>query len=456
MNNNKSKREHWSSRTTFLLAITGASVGLANLWRFPYVAGENGGGAFVLLYLFFILVIGIPLVMAELALGKLGSQNPVSTITDICKENRKPSFWQAIGWFSIMAPLLAATFFSVIAGWSLFYLLKAAANTFAGITAPEADLLFNNLLASPGTLFALHSVYLAGVVFVISKGIRRGIESVTKIMMPVLFVTLLFLAIYANIVGDASASWHFLFYPDFSKLSNQSVLIALGQALMSISVGTGAIITYGSYLPKDISIPMAAWTIGLVDTATALLAGLAIFPIVFAYNLAPAEGPGLIFVTLPIALGNMAGGQFLGILFFSLVFMAAFTSSLAMLEPFVSWATEKKGYNRLPVSLWTGFGVWLVGISTVLSFNILKDFKPLSMIPALQDRTIFLLFDFIVSNVILPLNVLLIALFAGWVLGTKVMRENIGLVDRRAIWSWSVATKYLSPLALIMVFLYNL
>lgn len=450
------RREQWSSRTAFLLAVTGASVGLGNLWRFPYVAGENGGGAFVLVYLVFILVIGIPLVMAELAMGKRAARNPVSTLKLICEEEGKPRFWHSIGWFSILAPLLATTFYSVIAGWSLYYLFKALTNAFSGISGEGAEQLFGTLLTDPATLTILHTLYLAGAILVVGRGIRHGIERITKIMMPLLYLLLIGLAIYASLAGDAAAGWHFLFSPDFSKLTGQSVLMALGQALFSISVGTGALLTYGSYLSGNISVPKAAWTIGLVDTSTALLAGLAIFPIVFASGLAPTEGPGLMFVTLPIALGNMAGGPLLSVLFFALVFFAAFTSSLAMLEPFVAWLTEHKGYNRFKVACGTGLGVWLVGLCSLFSFNLLQDFKPLSMIPLFQERTIFSIIDFMVSNLMLPINALLIALFVGWALSSESMLNQIGLSRPRDTRIWLAAARYLAPTALFMVFIFNL
>ncbi len=450
------QREHWSSRTTFLLAITGASVGLGNLWRFPYIAGENGGGAFVLLYLVFILVIGIPLIMAELALGTKSGSNPVTTIKNISSEQQTGQYWQFIGWFSILAPLLATTFYSVIAGWSLYYLIKSLAFAFIGLNAEQAGVMFDTLLASPGLMVLLHTIYLGAVIIVVGKGIRTGIEMVTKIMMPMLLVLLILLAIYANLAGNAAASWRFLFYPDFSALTGQAILMALGQALFSVSVGTGAILTYGSYVSTRISIPKAAWTIGLVDTATALLAGLAIFPILFAANMQPAEGPGLMFVTLPIALGNMPGGALLSILFFLLLFLAAFTSSLAMLEPFVSWLTENRGVKRFRAAFSTGFFVWLVGLTTVFSFNLLQDFKPLNWLPLFEGRTVFSIIDFLVSNLMLPINALMIALFAGWALNRHFMLAQTGLNQQYSQHIWIYTTRYLAPAALAAVFFFNL
>jgi NSS family neurotransmitter:Na+ symporter len=438
------------------MAMVGASVGLGNLWRFPYIAGENGGGAFVLIYMGFILIIGVPLVMAELALGRRGHRNPVFTIGLISREESKPRFWQAIGWFSILSPLLAMTFYSVIAGWSLYYLLRAATGAFTGINGAQAGALYDNLLASPSTLIVLHSVYLAAQILVIGRGIRRGIELASKILMPVLFLLLVVLAIYACIVGDAAAGWRFLFNPDFSRLTPAGALMALGQALFSISVGTGAIITYGAYLKREISVKSAAWTLGIADTGAALLAGLAIFPIVFAAGLDAAEGPGLMFVTLPIALGAMPGGQFVATLFFALVFFAAFTSSLAMLEPFVSWLTEKTGWRRMPVSLATGASTWLVGLASVFSFNLLADFKPLSMFGFFTDKTVFSIFDFFVSNLMLPINALMIALYAGWVLASDRMHSEMDLKGAMDIAIWTVAVRYLAPVAIAAVFLFNL
>lgn len=450
------QHETWASRTTFLFAMVGASVGLGNLWRFPYIAGENGGGAFVLVYLGFILVIGVPLVMAELALGRRGHRNPVFTLNSICDEESRPRFWSVIGWFSILSPLVAITFYSVIAGWSLYYMLRAATGAFNGIDGAQAGALFDQLLASPGTLIALHTVYLVTTIVVVGRGIQKGIELASKILMPALFVLLLVLAIYACIVGDFVAGWRFLFNPDFSRLTPTSILVALGQSLFSISVGTGAIITYGAYLKRGISVKNAAWTLGIADTVAALLAGLAIFPIVFAAGLDAAEGPGLMFVTLPIALGSMPGGQFVATLFFALVFFAAFTSSFAMLEPFVSWLTEKTGWRRFPVTVATGTITWLAGLASVFSFNLLAEFKPLSMFGFFADKTLFSISEFLVSNLMLPLNALMIALFVGWAVNAGRMHQEMDLSGRLGIELWKISVRYLAPVAIAAIFLFNL
>lgn len=434
-----------------MFATIGASIGLGNLWRFPYVAGENGGGAFVIVYLFFVFAISIPLMMAELSLGRRGQQSPVNTLKKLCKESGASSVWYGIGWFSILAPLMALCFYSVVAGWSLDYILKAVQGSFNGISAESAGKSFDDLLASPWRLGVWYTLYIIMTVFVVSRGIKQGLEKATNIMMPALFVMIVLLVIYAHIEGEPAKAWAFMFNPDFTKLSTGAVLAALGQALFSVSVGTGALITYGAYMSQDVDIIGSSWIIAITDTCAAIFAGLAIFPIVFASGLNPGEGPGLMFVSLPVALGQMPGGYFFAIVFFVLVFFAAFSSSLAMLQPFVSWFTEHKGYKRANVAMGTGFVVWCIGISAVLSFNVLKDFSPLSFIAIYKDKNMFDILDFTVSNVMLPTNALMIALFAGWVFGRHIIREEMKMTNETAYKIWSVLVRYLSPVAVAVI-----
>jgi NSS family neurotransmitter:Na+ symporter len=450
------KTEAWSSRLTFLCATITCSVGLGNLWRFPYVAGENGGGAFVLVYIGFVVGIGIPLIMAELAIARRGHASPVATTAAISQEEAAHSHWQVIGWLSILAPLLALSFYSVIGGWSLDYLVQSAAGAFDGIDGTGAAALFTGLLDSPERMLVSYTLMLVSVSLVVGSGIRRGIERVSKFMMPALFALLVLLALYANVVGDAGRAWSFLFTPDFSKLTANSVLIALGQSLFSIAVGTGALLAYGAYLPKHISIPSAAWAIGLADTGAALLAGLLIFPIVFASGLDAAEGPGLIFVTLPVAFSQMPGAQLFGPALFLLIFFAAFTSGLGMMEPFVSWAEEQQGMNRRQAATLTGILVWTLGLAAVFSFNLWKEFTPLDFIPQLEGRTVFSLLDYVVSNFMLPLNAMLIALLAGWVINAQRMRDDIGIAGDSSWSTWQLSVRVLAPVGVVSVFLFNL
>jgi NSS family neurotransmitter:Na+ symporter len=441
-------RENWSSRLTFLLATMGSAIGLGNLWRFPYVTGENGGGAFVLVYLFFVFAILTPLVMAELAMGRRGQASPVGSLQRLCTESNTHPAWKIIGYLSAIVPPVALCFYSVVAGWSLQYLFAALTGTFVGIEAQDAERYYNDMLASPLQMLSWYTLFIAANVWVVRRGILRGIEKVNNVMLPSLFIILLILAVYAFIAGDFRAAWHFLFNPDFSRLTWKAVLLALGQALFSISVGTGALLTYGSYLRKDVRLPGSTWVLTIGNTLSAMLAGLAIFPIVFASGLNPGGGPGLTFVTLPIALGQMPGGAFFSIAFFVLVFFAAFTTSVAMLEPFVSWLAERPGMRRESVTIWTGLAVWLIGISCLLSFNLWADLRPLSFVPLLADKNIFGILDFTVSNLFLPINALLIALFCGWIMRRAALREERGIRSDRAYRAWSLLVRWLAPLAL--------
>lgn len=450
------KSESWSTQVTFLFATISCSVGLGNLWRFPYIAGQNGGGAFVLVYIGFVLLIGIPLIMAELTIARRGHRSPVATTAVISLEERGHSRWQIIGWLSILTPLLALSFYAVVGGWSLDYLLLAARGSFAGIDGAQAGALFEGILAAPLRMMGSFSIMIIAVVVVVGSGIAHGIERTSKFMMPALFLLLILLAIYANTVGDASRAWSFLFRPDFSSLTADGVLMALGQSLFSIAVGTGALLAYGAYLPREVSIPGAAWAIGLADTGAALLAGLMIFPIVFASGLDAGEGPGLIFVTLPVAFSEMPGGSIFATLFFLLVFFAAFTSGLGMMEPFVSWLEEQRGWNRRQAALITGALVWLLGLAAVFSFNLWKNFTPLDMIPRLEGRTVFAILDYVVSNFFLPFNALLIALMAGWAIESGRMRADIGITSAASWTIWQLSVRYLAPVAVLSVFLFNL
>jgi NSS family neurotransmitter:Na+ symporter len=301
-----------------------------------------------------------------------------------------------------------------------------------------------------------YTLMLVSVSLVVGSGIRKGIERISKFMMPALFALLVLLTLYANVVGDASRAWSFLFTPDFSSLSANSILMALGQSLFSLAVGTGALLAYGAYLPRSISIPSAAWAIGLADTAAALLAGLLIFPIVFASGLDAAEGPGLIFVTLPVAFSHMPGAQLFGPMLFLLIFFAAFTSGLGMMEPFVSWAEERRNMTRRRAATLTGILVWTLGLAAVFSFNLWKEFTPLDFIPRLQGRTVFSILDYVVSNFVLPLNAMLIALLAGWVIKEQRMRDDIGITGDSSWNAWQLSVRVLAPLGISGVFLFNL
>jgi NSS family neurotransmitter:Na+ symporter len=448
-----SVHETWSSRSAFLLAAVGAAVGLGNIWRFPFIAGQNGGGAFVLVYVGFVLLLAIPIVTAELAMGRRGQQSPVVTMSNLARENGRSQGWQVIGWLSMVIPMLGLTYYSVVAGWAIDFVFQSAAGRFAGLDGAESSAFFGELLASPWRMIFWHSVFVGVTVLVVARGVRKGLERSVKVMMPGLFVILLLLVGYAMLEGDFAAGVNFLFAADFSKLTVPVVLMALGQSLFSVAVGVGAMITYGAYLPKNVSLPVAGAVIGVVDSLVAILAGLAIFPMVLRYGLDPAEGPGLIFVTLPVAFGQMPGGAIVGVMFFVLLTFAALTSSIGMLEPAVSWLEERRGLKRPVMALLAGLLSWLVGLSIALSFNIWGDFRPLGVFEFFADKTIFGVMDFLVANILLPLNALLIAVFAGWVMSRKSTLQELAWRDGFRYRYWRFILRFVAPVAVAIIFL---
>jgi len=444
--------ETWSSKSAFLLGTAGAAVGLGNLWRFPFIAGENGGGAFVILYLGFVILLGVPIMMAEMAIGRQGGASPVQTMRNLVKKESLHANWKIIGWLSIFIPLIGLSFYSVVGGWAVGYVMNAANGAFAGFDANQSQTAFDELLASPVKLLLIHTVFLGTSTIIVARGLSKGIEWIAKFMMPALFILLLIMVANSIFFADIQAGLSFLFKPDFSKLTTQVVFMALGQAFFSVAIGVGVLMTYSAYLPKDISIPRSAFSIAIIDTGVALLAGLAIFPLVFTYGLNPSGGPGLIFVTLPVAFGQMPGGAVLGFLFFLLLFFAAFSTAIGMLEPVVSWLSEHKDRKRAPMALAAGFSAWVLGALAALSFNIWQDFKPMDFIPLLSDKTIFDLMDFFVSNLLLPLNGLLIALFASWALSRKTMLDQFGFKDGYLFKYWLFTVKYIAPVAIGFIF----
>jgi len=432
------------------MAAIGAAVGLGNIWKFPYTAGVSGGGAFVLIYVAAVVTIAVPIVMAELLIGRRARRSPVNSFRRLAEQSGASRAWQVAGWLGVVAAFLILSFYSVIAGWAIAYVPKLASGAFSGADAALTADRFSHLLASPWELLLWHTVFMALTVFIIARGVQNGIESAVKFLMPTLFCMLLLMVAYAAVAGDFDTGLRFMFAVDFSKVDGGVVLSAVGQAFFSVSVAMGLLITYGAYLPETVDIPRAALIIAMADTLVAVLAGLAIFPLVFGNSLDPAEGPGLIFVTLPIAFGNMPAGSIFGTLFFVLLVFAALTSSIALLEPAVSWAEEHSKIKRSVSATVTGVLVWITGLLSLFSFNLLRDFKPLELGP-LAGKTLFDLLDYFTSNLMLPVGGILISLFAGWALGSDLTRKELGMGDGPMFKAWQFLVRFVVPLALAKV-----
>ena len=344
------------------------------------------------------------------------------------------------------------SYYSVVAGWSVDYVVKAAVNAFDGFSGQDSENTFNLLLSSPARLLFFHGLFLASAVFVVARGIGKGIEAVSKYMMPTLFAILIVLVINSIFNADIARGIDFLFNPRFDEITTEVVFVALGQAFFSLAIGVGVMLTYGAYVPNTVSLPKAAFMISLADTAVAILAGVVIFPVVFASGLDPGQGPGLIFVTLPVAFGGMQAGYIVGLLFFILLFFAAYSSVLGMLEPVVSFLEERRGFSRPKMAVLTGVGSWALGISAALSFNIWADVRLMRAIPYLADKSIFDLLDFFIANFLLPLNALLIALFAGWIMTRQTLLEELGIRNQAIAGFLRIVLRYVAPVLILAIF----
>lgn len=460
----KSVHGQWSSRWAFVLAATGSAVGLGNIWKFPYITGEYGGGAFVLVYLLCVIGIGVPIMMSEILLGRRGRQSPVNAMYTLALEAGRSPWWQIIGWLGVVAGFLILSYYSVIAGWALAYVFRTGSGMFGGATADGVQNIFAALVADPERLIAWHTLFMAMTVVVVARGVS-GLEGAVRYLMPGLFILLLLMVGYAMNTGEFGRGLSFMFRPDFHALFHQvdaagneyftweGVLAAMGQAFFTLSLGMGAIMAYGSYLPAHASIARTTLTIAGADTLVAILAGMAIFPLVFANGLQPAAGAGLIFQTLPLAFGHMPGGDFFGAAFFILLVFAAWTSAISIIEPAVAWLVENRGLKRTQAALACGALAWALGLLTVFSFNIWKDFTPLSGLELFRDSTLFDLLDFLTSNIMLPVGGLLIALFAGWMMRREASRDELDLGEGAAYRGWRILVRYLTPAAVLIVLL---
>jgi len=445
----------WSGRMAFILAATGSAVGLGNIWKFPYITGENGGGAFVIVYLFCIAAIGIPIMMAEVMLGRRGRQSPINTMATLAAEEGRPQRWVLLGWLGVIAGFLILSYYSVIAGWALSYVFRTASGVFDGATADGVNSIFTGFISSPESVLAWHTIFMVTTMIIVSRGVKRGIERAVTYLMPSLFVLLIILMFYGMSTGYFFEGVEFLFTPDFSKLSAQSVLVAMGHAFFTLSLGMGAIMVYGSYLPKNISIAKSSMLIAAMDTVVALMAGLVIFPIVFANELQPGAGPGLIFQTLPIAFGQMEAGVLIGTLFFILLVFAALSSSISLIEPAVAWLVENKGMSRVSASVWCGLATWLVGVGSVLSFNLWKDKTwSLSLFgeTLFENITFFDTLDGLTANIMLPLGGLFIAIFAGWLMKPQSSKTELNMSEKNYT-LWINLVRVVAPVAVMVVFL---
>ncbi len=450
------KAENWSGRFAFILASVGAAVGLGNIWKFPYTLGNSGGSAFVLIYVLAILLVATPIMLSEMIIGRHTRRSAPTAMRNLAVESGSSGYWQIVGWMGLLALMLVLSFYSVIAGWTAAYLMKSVSGGLSGLTPEEVGRDFGAFLHDPTWMIVWHLLFTAVTVFIVSRGIKLGLERLVTVLMPALFLMLVALVIYSGVTGDFSRAVDFLFSADLSKVTPLVVLAAVGQAFFSVNVGVGAVLTYSAYLPDDVSLFRSAIAVSIGDTLVALLAGLAIFPIVFAYDLNPSAGPGLIFVTMSTAFAAMPGGAFVATVFFAMLLFAALTSSISMLETMTARAYEVRGMSRPKAAGVIGGVAFLLGLVTVLSFSRWENVFLLDGFAVFAGKTPFDLIDYLVSNILLPLGGMLYALFAGWWVSRETLVAQLGIGDGAVFTLWLVLTRIFAPIAIAFVFVSNL
>lgn len=452
----QAQTHRWSSYYTFLAASIGTAVGIANIWKFTYVAGANGGGVFVLFYVLAMAFVAIPALIAEMMIGQRGGRSVVGTMRVLRQRDGISRNWEFYGLLALFGVFIVLSFYAVIAGWTIDYFVLSLRGAFTNIDSAGTVVLFDNLQANPARMIAFQTIFLVLTVGTVAFGVNKGVERIVGTLTPTLFVLILVLLVYAVIYADFAKGLEFLLRPNFESFNVSVLLMAMGQAFFSLGVGLGVMMTVGAYTNTNFSIARAAVIIGTADCIVAILAGLAIFPIVFAYNLTPGEGPALIFLTLPVAFGQMPAGQILGPIFFALMSLAALTSSIVIFETIVVWLEEYTKWRRGALAVLAGLALWVAGLATVFSFNIWADIKPLQAVSAFAEKTIFDLLDYAVSNVLMPLGGIVVCILAAWVLPSAATRAGTGITSERAFRLWRVLVRYFAPLVIAFVFFVNL
>ena len=440
----------WSSRWLFVLAAAGSAVGLGNIWKFPYIAGENGGGAFVLIYLVCVAFVGAPIMISEVLLGRKGRASPINAMRNLAQQAGASGRWSIVGWMGVLAGILILSYYAVIAGWALNYVWLTGSGALAETSAQVATSTFEQLQQDPLQMVGWHSLFMFFTIWIVARGVSRGLETAIRWFMPFLFVLLLVLLGYSASSGGFAQGWAFMFDFNWEVVGPETWLIAMGQAFFTLSLGMGTMMAYGAYVPDDSSIGSTVLTIVALDTFVAVAAGLAIFPLVFVNGLEVGQGPGLMFVTLPLAFGQLPMGALFGTVFFVLVSFAAITSAISLTEPAIAFVVEEYNAKRSRVAVSLGVFCWLLGLGTVFSFNIWADVKPLF------GMNFFELVDQLSQNIMLPLGGLLIALFAVWVLPQNIVREQLEVTSERVMLLWRIVGGVIAPLGVAAVFVYTL
>lgn len=446
---NNSTQSQWSSKFGFLMAAVGSAVGLGSIWKFPYMTGENGGSAFVILFILCIAVIGFPVLIMEWLIGRRGQQNPADSFRKVATDSGLSRSWGVLGSIGTLAAFMILSFYSVIGGWSLNYTVRSLMNDFKGMDSKATEAVFTAFQANPMEMVGYHTAFMVLTAVIVAGGVAGGIEKASKWMMPFLAVIMVFIVGYNMVNMEFMKGFHFLFDFDASKITGKVMIAALGHAFFCLSLAMGIMISYGSYLGRDVNLFSTARTVVIWDIIFSLMAGLAIFPIMYSNHLDPQGGAGLVFVTLPIAFGNMGFGVVIGTLFFLLLTFAALTSSISILEPVSQFLENKTSMGRKTSTIVGAIATWVVGVLACLAFNVLKD------VHVLPNMNIFDSLDYATSKIMLPLVGLGTVIFMGWFVNQKSIQDELGLVGGK--WqAWQIIVKYIAPIAIVIVFIAQL
>ena len=436
--------ERWSTRRAFILAVTGAAVGLGNIWRFPYITGENGGAAFLVLYIAFVLLLGLPVMMAEILIGRAGRRAPMQALGYLAGQAGASRHWRLLGLFGAFTVFCILSFYSVVSGWSIEFFVTAVNGGFVGLSAAEVGAGFEAFLADPLRMTFNHTLFLFMTMTVVAAGVAKGLERLNNLLMPLLYLLLVMLALYAATTDGFGPALAWLFMPDFSAITPLVVLHAMGHAFFTLAVGACALMAYGAYMPEHQRLPRAAAAVAVLDVSVALLAGIAIFSVVFSQGMDPGEGPGLMFVTLPIAFAELPWGALWLSVFFLLLLLATWTSSINLAEPMVA-TLQGLGFGRGKATAVVGIAVWLVGLLSVLSFSALAEWRPLFGMNA------FDLVTTIPTEIFLPVGGLLIAIFAAWVMPKAEAQAALGVAEPGFV-LWRTVLRWVSiPLTVVVL-----
>lgn len=439
----------WRSQWTFIAAVIGASIGLGNLWKFAYLAGVNGGASFVLMYLLCVALVAAPVLLAEVVIGARGRSDPVHALEAIVLESALSRQWRWVGWMSCIAALLILSYLSVVGGWLLEYCRWVSRGDLSAVSARQVGELFGQLLGDGQAQTLMHTLFLLPVWLVVSLGVSRGLGLMFSVLAPALLILLMVMALTALRMGDMAAAVQFMFRVNPEDIHAEGALAALGQAFFSLGIGTGAMITFGAYAPAQRSLVKMLGVVVALHVVVALLAGLAIFPLVFAHRVQPSFGPGLMFVTLPYIFGNLPYGSVIGTVFFVMVLIAAFGSAVALLEPATAWLVQRLGWARPRAALVLSGGVWLLGLLSIGSFSLWPQWRP-------GGKSLFAWIDWVSADVMLPLCALAVAVFVGWRMRREAIRDELLGERPRLFWLWRVTLRYIAPPAIALILLAGL